>query len=335
MSDWRTDPNWPAVDVVMPIRNEAPHLAAAVAAIQAQNYAGELRILMAVGPSGDGTAAVARELAARHGSVTVVDNPSGRTPSALNLAIAAGTSPVVVRVDGHSQLSDGYIERAVETLRRTGAANVGGMQVPAPTTPFEASVATATTSWLGTGGPSYRTGGSECPVDTVYLGVFDRSKIEAVGLFDERLVRNQDYELNIRLRAAGGTVVFDPGLSVGYVPRGTWRALSSQYFEYGWWKAEVLRLHPSSLRLRQLVAPTGVVAVVVAAVVGIRWRPAWLIPAAYVAAILSVGSGSTRARTAGVLATIHGAWTWGLVRAVAGWCSNDRKSAEPAEPPQR
>jgi glycosyltransferase involved in cell wall biosynthesis len=118
--DWRADPSWPAVDVVMPIRNEAPHLVAAVAAIQAQDYPGELCILMAVGPSTDGTDAVARELAAHHASVTVVDNPSGRTPTALNLAISAGTSPVVVRVDGHSQLSDGYIEQAIETLRRTG-----------------------------------------------------------------------------------------------------------------------------------------------------------------------------------------------------------------------
>jgi succinoglycan biosynthesis protein ExoA len=319
--DWRADPSWPAVDVVMPIRNEAPHLVAAVAAIQAQDYPGELCILMAVGPSTDGTDAVARELAAHHASVTVVDNPSGRTPTALNLAISAGTSPVVVRVDGHSQLSDGYIEQAIETLRRTGAANVGGMQVPVATTPFETSVAAATTSWLGTGGPSYRTGGSECPVDTVYLGVFDRSQIEAIGLFDEHLIRNQDYELNIRLRAAGGTVVFDPGLSVGYVPRGTWRALKRQYFEYGWWKAEVLRI--------------GVVAVVVAAAIGVRWRVAWVIPVTYGAALLSVGTGSARARTAGVVATIHGAWTWGLIRAVVGWCSGDRKSAEPAKPQQR
>ena len=335
MFDWRADPNWPAVDVVMPIRNEAPHLVAAVAAIQAQDYPGELCIVMAVGPSTDGTEAVAHDLAAHHASVTVVNNPSGRTPTALNLAISAGTSPVVVRVDGHSQLSDGYIEHAITTLRRTGAGNVGGMQVPVATTPFEASVAAATTSWLGTGGPSYRTGGSECPVDTVYLGVFDRTQIEAIGLFDEHLIRNQDYELNIRLRAAGATVVFDPGLCVGYVPRGTWRALMRQYFEYGWWKAEVLKMHPSSLRLRQLIAPIGVVAVVVAAAIGVRWRVAWVIPVTYGAALLSVGTGSARARTAGVVATIHGAWTWGLIRAVVGWCSGDRKSAEPAKPQQR
>jgi succinoglycan biosynthesis protein ExoA len=154
--------------------------------------------------------------------LVVVDNPSGVTPSALNAAIRAGSAPVVVRVDGHSELSEGYI-RGRRDDARTGAVNVGGLQVPVATTPFEEAVAAATTSWLGTGGASYRVGGEEGPVDTVYLGVFDRAAIEAVGLFDERLIRNQDYELNIRLRKAGGTVWFDPELSVGYRPRGSWR----------------------------------------------------------------------------------------------------------------
>ena len=66
-------------------------------------------------------------------------------------------------------------------MERTGAVNVGGRQVPVPATPFEEAVAAATTSWLGTGGASYRVGGNEGPVDTVYLGVFDRAAIEASG----------------------------------------------------------------------------------------------------------------------------------------------------------
>jgi len=251
---WRDDPAWPDVDVVMPIRNEFDHLEAAIESVRAQEYPGRLRILLGVGPSDDNTEALAAKLADEADDLVVVDNPSGKTPSALNVAIRAGSSPVVVRVDGHSVLSDGYIAHAVETLRSTGAANVGGRQVPQPETPFEEAVAAATTSWLGTGGATYRVGGEPGPVDTVYLGVFDRAAIEAVELFDERLIRNQDYELNIRLRLAGGLVWFDPDLWVGYRPRKSRRALAKQYYEYGYWKAQVLRLHPESLRARQLAA---------------------------------------------------------------------------------
>ncbi len=147
-------PEWPDVDVIMPIRNEAAHLTAAVTAVRSQEYPGIVRIFLGVGPSDDGTEQVAMELASTGDDLVVVDNPSGITPSALNAAIRAGSAPVMVRVDGHSELSDGYIRRAVETMRRTGAVNVGGLQVPVATTPFEEAVAAATTSWLGSMRPA-------------------------------------------------------------------------------------------------------------------------------------------------------------------------------------
>ncbi|MEP1125030.1 MAG: glycosyltransferase family 2 protein [Ilumatobacter sp.] len=324
MSDtaWRADPAWPAVDVVMPIRNEAAHLEAAIASVRAQAYPGEMRIILGVGPSDDGTEALAATIADHSDDVVVVTNPSGRTPSALNRAIRAGSAPVVVRVDGHSVLSDGYVQRAVETLRETGAANVGGTQRPEPTTPFERAVADATSSWLGTGGASYKVGTEAHSTDTVYLGVFDRASIESLGLFDESLIRNQDYELNIRLRAAGGVVWFDPALSVGYRPRPTWAKLARQYYEYGWWKSVVLRRHPSSLRLRQLIPPVGIAGVLLGSIIGSRWRPALLVPLAYVAAV-GAAARSTRSpwRTAVVLSTTHVSWTAGIT---AGWLRQRR-----------
>ncbi len=245
---------WPSVSVVVPMRNEGQHLARAVASILAQEYPVPFDVCLAVAPSSDDTEVVAAELSAASPRVSVVANPAGVTPAGLNAAIAASTGSIVVRVDGHSELSDGYIKRAVRTMCRTGAVNVGGRQVPQPETPFEEAVAAATTSWMGTGGATYRVGGAEGPVDTVYLGVFDRAAGDAVGWFDESLIRNQDYELNIRLRDAGGTVWFDPDLWVGYRPRGSWQALATQYYEYGWWKAEVVRRHPDSLRARQAAA---------------------------------------------------------------------------------
>lgn len=305
---------------MIPVRDEADHLDAALDSVRAQEYPGRLRIVLGVAPSADGTEELAAKLAEAADDLTVVPNPAGVTPSGLNAAIRAGSAPVVVRVDGHSRLADGYVRRAVETLRSTGAANVGGRQVPEPATPIERAVAAATTSWMGTGGATYRTGGQPGPVDTVYLGVFDRSAIEAVGLFDERLVRNQDYELNIRLRTAGHTVWFDPELGVGYRPRGSWTGLARQYHGYGRWKARVLRLHPGSLRVRQLVPPLAVLATVTALVLASRHRRALLIPAGYVAAVAATAArvpGATgptqRVRVAVALALIHGSWTAGLL----------------------
>ena len=308
----------PAVAVVMPVRDEAGGLADAVSAVLSQEYGGDVEVCLAVAPSGDGTAGLAAALAGGDERVRVVDNPAGVTPAGLNAAIRATTAPVVVRVDGHSTLPPGYIATAVATLERTGAVNVGGVQRPEGTTPFEVAVGMAMASRFGAGDARFHYGGPEGPVDTVYLGVFRRDAIEAVGLFDESLVRNQDYELNWRLRQAGGVVWFDPTLSVGYRPRSSLRALARQFHGYGTWKRVVARSQPRSLRWRHLVAPVTVLGVVVGLVGGWCWSPLFAIPAAYgaavvVAAVVVGRSPGPMARLCAVYPTMHLSWGVGFL----------------------
>jgi glycosyltransferase involved in cell wall biosynthesis len=315
---------WPTVSVVMPVRNEAPHLERAVASILSQEYPLPFDVCLAIAPSDDGTEAIAADIAEREPRVSAVPNPAGVTPAGLNAAIGATTGDVIVRVDGHAELSAGYIKRAVETMRRTGAVNVGGVQVARGDTAFERAVAAAMTSWMGTGGSRFHVGGLEGEVDTVYLGVFDRAAGAAVGWFDDSLIRNQDYELNIRLRAAGGTVWFDPQLRVGYRPRGSWRALAKQYYEYGWWKAVVLRRHPGSLRLRQLVPALLVPSLACTGVLAFRQRRWAAIPAGYLT-IVTFGSprssgngGVDRTVIVGSLAIMHVTWSLGFTAGLLG-----------------
>ena len=311
---------WPTVSVVIPVLNEEQHLRDAVEAILRQDYPGTFDVCLALGPSRDHTDDVAHELTRRFANVRTVPNPTGATPAGLNAAIRATTGEVVVRVDGHAVLPDGYITRAVQTLERTGAVNVGGVQLAEGTTPFENAVALAMASPFGMGGARYHTVGAEGPVDTVYLGVFRRSAIESVGLFDESLIRNQDYELNIRLRASGGVVWFDPRLAVAYRPRPTFARLARQYFEYGAWKRAVVRMHPGSLRLRQIVAPLALAAMVVALVVS-PWLPiALVVPGMYAVAVFAAaivtgarhGFGSVL-RLLGVFPTLHMSWGAGFL----------------------
>ena len=118
---------WPGVTVVMPVLNEERHLEAAVRRVLDQDYPGELEVILAVGPSSDRTPRDRRCARAADPRIRVVDNPAARTPAALNLGIAASQHEIIVRVDGHGELTDGYIRRAVELLDETGAANVGGV----------------------------------------------------------------------------------------------------------------------------------------------------------------------------------------------------------------
>ncbi|HJY46390.1 MAG TPA: glycosyltransferase, partial [Propionibacteriaceae bacterium] len=126
---------WPGVSVVMPVLNEQRHLEAAIRKVLDQDYPGELEVILAVGPSGDRTDEIAKALAGADPRIRVVDNPAARTPAGLNLGIAAAKHEIIVRVDGHGELTDGYIKRAVELLDETGAANVGGVMDAQGTTP--------------------------------------------------------------------------------------------------------------------------------------------------------------------------------------------------------
>lgn len=308
---------WPAVSVVMPVLNEEKYLAEAVAKVLAQNYPGDMELVCAIGPSRDRTKEVADRLAATDPRVRVVDNPSGRTPDALNAAIAATSHPIVVRVDGHAELSEGYIRTAVRELLRVGADNVGGIMNAHGRTTMEKAVAAAMRSPIGVGNARFHVGGDAGPADTVYLGVFRREALESAGGYDPHFTRAQDWELNHRIREAGGLVWFTPELSVTYRPRGSFRGLAQQYFNYGRWRRVVAARHEGTINLRYLAPPTMVLGTTAATLLGAVWRPAWIVPAGYVVGIVvgSAFAGSeesprVRALLPAVLATMH--WAWGI-----------------------
>lgn len=304
----------------MPILNEARHLEEAVAAILSQEYAGPMEVVLALGPSKDGTDAIAQRLVQRDTRVRTVPNPTGRTPEGLNAALAASRSPIVVRVDGHGVLSPGYIATAVRVLQEREAANVGGLMAAEGVTAFERAAAAAMTSPLGVGASRFHTGGAEGPAETVYLGVFRREWLDRTGGYDPRFVRAQDWELNHRIREAGGLVWFTPRLRVSYRPRPNFRALARQYRDYGRWRRVVARQHSGTINARYLAAPTALVAVAAGTIAGFVVPAAWLIPGGYLAATTTgaalIGSDLSlreRGLLAAILPTMHMCWGWGFL----------------------
>jgi len=302
------------------VLNEERHLAEAVDRILAQDYPGDLEVVLALGPSRDRTDEVAARLVAADPRVRTVPNPTGRTPAALNAAIEASSYPVVVRVDGHGLLGPGYITTAVRLLEATGAANVGGIMAAEGVTPFERAVARAMTSWFGVGGARFHTGGEAGPAETVYLGVFRREVLLARGGYDVAFVRAQDWELNHRIREAGGLIWFSPDLSVTYRPRASLKALARQYFDYGRWRRVVVRRNPGTVSARYLAAPVAVTGVAAGLLLAPRWPWALVLPAGYAGAVLAgtaLTAGGLPARGKAALplvyATMHMCWGAGFL----------------------
>jgi glycosyltransferase involved in cell wall biosynthesis len=336
-----TDPALPAVSVIMPVLNEERHLRNSVRHILQQSYAGELEVVIALGPSGDRTDAIAAELVAEDPRVHTVPNPTGRTPAALNAAIRASRHPVVVRVDGHGMLSPDYISTAVRLLEETGAANVGGVMHAEGENAWERAVAAAMTAKIGVGNAAFHTGGAAAPADTVYLGVFRREVLEQQGGYNEEFIRAQDWELNYRIREAGHLIWFSPELRVSYRPRPSARTLAKQYKDYGRWRRVVTRYHRGSVNLRYLAAPAALVACVLGVVAGAALTPwALLVPAGYLAAITAGSLPAGRGRPAAAplriplaLGTMHMCWGYGFLtspRSLARRVIASRRPAVPA-----
>lgn len=315
----------PAVSVIIAARNAGETLGACLDALLAGGRpAGGLEILVAGSPGDAVTKAVALAAPRRRADCPIrwVDNPAGSTPAGLNAALAAARGAVILRMDAHALPAPDYVAACLAALETTGAWCVGGGLSGRGATAWGRAVALAWTLPLGAGDAAFRRGGAGS-VDTVYLGAWPRAVLDRLGGFDEALERNQDYELALRIRAAGGTVWLDPAIRSSTWTRDTAGALIRQYWGYGRGRAATWRKHPRSLRLRQVLPALWAAAVVLgipAAVLLPILRPVLvLLTAAYLSALLAT-TWHLRRRAPfrdllhlpGVLLCMHLAWGLGF-----------------------
>jgi succinoglycan biosynthesis protein ExoA len=265
------------VSVITPCRDEVAHIDAFLDSALGQRLPEGwlLQVLVADGESSDGTRERLRLRAATEPRLVVVDNPQRITSAALNRAIARADGEIIVRMDVHTVYADDYVAACVQTLQRTGAACVGGAWQPVGEGGRQGAIARAFASRFGSGGAASRRADLEGPVDTVYLGAWRRDTLREAGGFDEALVRNQDDELALRLVRAGGVVWQSASIRSWYTPRASFLALFRQFYQYGYWKVAVIRKHRLPAAPRHLVPFAFVALLLLLALAGLAWRPAW------------------------------------------------------------
>jgi len=315
----------PTVTVLIPARNEQADIERCLAAVLAQDHRHDrMEIILVDGGSTDRTVEIAdRVLQAGDVRWKIVENPVGTTPSNLNVGLELALGEVLCRVDARSIVPTDYVRLCAELLSCSpDIAVTGGAQVAraADGSVRSAGIARGLNNRFAMGGSRYRSGAGSGPSDTVYLGAFRTAEVRAAGGWDERMLTNQDYELNRRLRRTG-RVWFDSRLQVGYIPRQTFTDLGRQYHRFGRWKVRYWRMRAELPERRQLV----LLAIPFVGALGLRsiWRGR---PAAAVAAMLGgllvldvkgVRAPATPAvRAAGLLAALVASTGWwlGVVR---------------------
>lgn len=358
-----TDPTipaggWPGVSYVMPVFNERDYVHAAIGTVLSQDYPGERELILALGPSTDGTVEIAEQHAAADPRIQIVHNPDTDIPIGLNRAIAASRHAIVVRVDAHSELPPDYTRTAVAGLLELRAAgrdvvNVGGVMRARGTSVFQEAAAHGYNSRLGLGSSSYHAGGAPGPCESAYLGVFCKDAVTEVGGYDETLRRGEDWELNLRIRNAGHLVWFDPRLEVVYHPRETPAKLARQFFSTGVWRAQLVRIYSVRNPIRFFVPPGLVVSLVLSVLLlplhltGVLhgWL-GWLLalahlgPVSYLVLVLGLvvttpGGVRRRLAFAGAIVTMHLSWGTGFLVGLVRGAGDNRDTSRTGFAPQR
>jgi succinoglycan biosynthesis protein ExoA len=327
MDRHETDP-LPFVSVVIPVYNEERYIEACLRSVLEQDYPRDrYEVIVADGGSTDRTRAIIEATTRAHPNVRLIDNPGRTQASGLNLAILASRGEYIARQDGHAEWGPHHLRRSIELLVETGADNVGGRADGVGAGATARAIACAMRSPFGVGGARFRYSKIVEDTATVFPGTFRRSAFERVGLFDEAYPPHEDYELNHRIRASGGRVLFSPDIPTRYHVRESIPALARQYFRYGRAKVRVARASPGVIRPYHLAAPALVAATPLLALcvaTGRGRRTALAAVAAYGAACVAsgirVGGGeppAVRLRIPVIFVGMHVAWGSGFWAGVA------------------
>ncbi len=328
-------PMTPEVSIIIPCYNEQATITLLLDALHAQTYPLDaMEVVIADGGSTDGTRAVIDSWGTDHPDlkITLVPNLKKIIPAALNTAINASSGEIIIRLDAHSHPQSDYVERSVKALSARRGQNVGGVWDIQPGRHhwIARGIAAAAGHPIGVGDALYRYADQAGEVDTVPFGAFYRSLLDQVGLFDETLLTNEDYEFNTRIRKQGGKVWLDPQIRSVYYARGNLKDLAKQYWRYGYWKRQMLRRYPDTLRWRQALPPLFVLGLILLMVLGLFFKPAlWALAGVLVIYLLFLFAAGVQlalrhkqaAHILGVplaIATMHFAWgsgfLWGVLR---------------------
>lgn len=286
------------VSVIVPCYNEEKTIHLLLEALSQQTYPQEqMEVVVADGGSQDRTLEKVETFQNSHPLllVRVVDNPARNIPSGLNRAILAAEGEIIIRLDAHSVPYPDYVVNCVAALEDGRGDNVGGVWEiqPQAKTWQAVAIANAAAHPLGVGDARYRYSEQAEYVETVPFGAFYRQLIDKIGLFDEGLLTNEDYEFNTRIRLSGGKIWLDPSIRSIYYARATFSDLLRQYWRYGYWKVRMLRSYPKTIRWRQALPPLFVLSLLVLAFLSF-WSPGarWIFVielASYLIILLLVG----------------------------------------------
>ncbi len=268
------------ISIVMPVFNEERYIKACLDSLLEQDYPKEkMEWLFVDGGSTDKTKAILETYQKEYPAlIFVLDNPNKTVPYAMNIGIRASRGKYMIRLDAHAEYAKDYISKCAHYLDTTDADNVGGGAETKSRGKVGEAIALMLSSKFGVGNSEFRTGGAGGYVDTVPFGAFRREVFSNYGGYDERLTRNQDNEMNFRIRKNGGKIYLAPDIHLAYYCRDTVSGIAKMARTNGRWNVITMKMCPGSMGLRHFVPLLMVLSLLALGLGSLFWAPArWLL----------------------------------------------------------
>lgn len=267
----------PFISIIIPCRNEEKFIAKCLDSVLAQTYPKEkIGVLVVDGESEDATRNIVKSYTQQYPFIRLIENHKKITATAMNIGIGQANGTIILRLDAHSIYASDYAEKCVLYLEKYEADNVGGIRkaMPAQNTETAKAIALTFSSFFGVGNAYYQTG-TKNPrsVDTVFGGCYRKEIFKKIGLYNEKLVRSQDMELNIRLKRAGGKIILVPDIIIFYFPKPTFKEFLRHNIADGIWAILPLKYGAPLFKLRHLLPLFFVSGLIGGSALGIIFRP--------------------------------------------------------------
>jgi glycosyltransferase involved in cell wall biosynthesis len=229
----------PEMSIVIPVYNEERYIQKCLDSILSSAYPREkLEIILVDGNSRDRTVEILTEYAQKYSCIKILHNPSRHTPISMNIGIKASHGSYICILSAHAQYDKRYFIDLQKHIKVLDADCIGGVLLTDVKNKnvCSCSIKSVLQHQFGVGNAMFRTGTREIiAVDTVAFGCYKKSVFEEYGLFDERLIRNQDIEMNKRITNGGGKIYLVPDVQCTYYARETFSALAKNSYKNGYW----------------------------------------------------------------------------------------------------
>lgn len=243
------------VSVVMPLYNEEKYIANCLDSLLKQDYPLEnMEWIFVDGMSTDETKNILQKYKQAYPQlIKVYNNPNKTVPYAMNIGIENSRGQYIIRLDAHADYKYNYISKCVYYLNTTAADNVGGIAETKSRGFVGETIAIMLSSKFGVGNSQFRTNGHSGYVDTVPFGAFRKEVFDKWGGYDERLTRNQDNEMNYRIRKNGGKIYLSDEIQFSYYCRDSIKGIADMAQKNGMWNIITMKLCPGSMGVRHFV----------------------------------------------------------------------------------